>query len=477
MARKRKHQPIVHVELDIDSVGFEGVSIGRLDGIVHFVKGALPGEHVRARVVRSKKSFVEAEATEILKKSEFRIDPPCPHFGSCGGCKWQHFEYAEQAAWKRQHVVDAFERIGKIDVGTIHETVKSPQVFGYRNKMEFSFGASRWLTQDEIDSGDEFDTRFALGLHVPGRFDKVRHIDDCLLQTSAANDLLKAVHALRDANPVTAHHQRSHEGFLRHLVLRSSTTTGSIMTVLVTTTPVSTEEEEFVASWMSLSQTLPEGSTIGHAVNDTKSPVAIGDISQMSGPGFLQETSHGVEYQISPFSFFQTNTNQLPILVELALNCAEIHSDDLVWDLYCGTGTLTLPAAKFAKKVVGLELVQSSIDDAHANAERNSIDNIDLYAIDLHGKKTIEFLQDMPTPDVVMIDPPRAGMHPQVVEHLLTLAPERISYVSCNPATLARDCALLSEMYTVEEVTPVDMFPQTYHVEAVAKLRRNTARE
>ena len=472
MARRRKQREERIVELEIDSIGFEGVSVGRLDGVVHFVKGALPGEHVRARVTRSKKNFVEAEAIEILTEAPSRVEPPCPHFGTCGGCKWQHLQYADQAAWKRQHVVDAFERLAKIPVGEVTDTLVAPHAFHYRNKMEFSFGASRWLTAEEIASGDEFDISFALGLHVPGRFDKVRHIDHCLLQPDAANTLLAAVHALREKIPVTAHHQRSHIGFLRHLLIRSSVTTGAIMTALITTTPESEEEHRFVEQWNALAASLPERSTLLHAVNDTKSPVAVGEVLSTIGPGFLTEVSHGVEYRISPFSFFQTNTEQLPALVGKALEYAEIGPEDTVWDLYCGTGTLALPAAKVAERVFGAELVESSIHDAHDNAERNAITNAEFHVVDLHTPAAIDLLKGAPAPDVIMIDPPRAGMHPTLVEHVLEVGAARISYVSCNPSTLARDCALLAEKYEVEVVTPVDMFPQTYHVEAVARLRR-----
>jgi 23S rRNA (uracil1939-C5)-methyltransferase len=471
MARTRPPRQDRFVELTIDSIGFEGVSVGRVDGIVHFVKGALPGELVRARITRSKKSYVEAETVEVLAPSPHRKDPPCPHFGVCGGCKWQHFEYAEQARWKRQHVVDAFQRIGQIEVGEIAETIASPSPYGYRNKMEFSFGASRWLTNEEIASGIEFETSFALGLHVPGRFDKVRHLDHCLLQSDVGNQVLKTTHELAETHHVLAYHQRAHIGFLRHLVVRSSATNGAVMTILITAEPSTDDDQRFVAEWLEQVRSLPEGSTAIHAVNATKSPVAVGEIRDVRGPGYLIEHSHGVEYRISPFSFFQTNTQQLPNLVGKALEAAHLQQNDVVWDLYCGTGTLTLPAARHARHVIGVELVESSILDGRANAERNDIQNVDLYVADLHAPSTISMLKEMMQPDVVMIDPPRAGMHPVLVQHVLDVAAPRISYVSCNPATLARDCALLAEKYDVIKVTPVDMFPQTYHVEAVAELR------
>lgn len=460
------------VEIEIDALGFEGVAVGRCNGLVHFVAGALPGEHVRARITGSKKRFKQAEVLEVLRASPDRRTPPCEHFGVCGGCKWQHLRYEEQARWKRQHVIDAFERLGQITVGVVHPTLSSPQVFAYRNKMEFSFGASAWLTREEIDSGVTFDTNFALGLHVPGRFDKVRDITTCMLQNEIANRILEHTHSCAERSGIRAYHQRYHDGFARHLVIRTSATTGAVMTILITATPEHTEDSAFVDHWFDLLGELPLGSSMLHAVNDTWSPVAVGTVDRVAGPGYLDETSHGITYRISPFSFFQTNTLHLPNLIARALDGAALGPPDVVWDLYCGTGTLSLPAARKAAKVIGAELSESSIADARDNASRNAIDNVEFHALDLHIPSARDVLGTFPAPDVIMIDPPRNGMHEQVVSHIRSIAPERLVYVSCNPATMARDCALLADTYSVVEVTPVDMFPQTYHVEAVGVLRR-----
>lgn len=468
----RSQRPQQEIEIDIDAIGFEGIAIGRLDGLVHFVAGALPGERVRARITGTKKRFKQAEVIEVLTASPDRRTPPCPHFGVCGGCKWQHLAYEEQARWKRQHVVDSFERLGQIPVGVVHPTLSSPEIYAYRNKMEFSFGGSAWLTREEIDSGVEFGTSFALGLHVPGRFDKVRHISTCMLQQDVANRVLAHTHACSEQTGIQAYHQRHHDGFARHLVIRTSVATGSVMTVLITTTPTQEHEEDFLQQWFALAPTLPHGSSMIHAINDTWSPVAVGQITKVVGPGYLDETSLGITYRISPFSFFQTNTLHLPNLITRALDRADLRPTDVVWDLYCGTGTLTLPAAQRAKHVIGAELSESSIADARANAERNSINNVAFHTVDLHVPSAMDVLRSLPQPDVILIDPPRNGMHEQVVRHILAVAPERLIYVSCNPATMARDCAILAELYDVVEVTPVDMFPQTYHVEAVGVLRR-----
>ncbi|CAN5425390.1 23S rRNA (uracil(1939)-C(5))-methyltransferase RlmD [soil metagenome] len=466
---KNSRVPVV-VELEVESIGFEGVSVARLDGVVHFVNGALPGETVRAQVRGMKKKFVETKLLEVLIPSPQRIQAPCPHFGVCGGCSWQHLRYEDQLFWKRKHVMDAFERIGHVAVGSYHDTIGVEDPFHYRNKMEFSFGASLWLTDAQIATGEKFDMSFALGLHVPGRFDKVLTITNCMLQKEVGNIVLSHTVELSREHGIRAYDQRAHKGFARHLVVRTSATTGSVMTTLVTATPKRDEEVTFIEAWMRLFDALPPGSTMIHATHDGRSQVATGAIQQQHGQGYLEETSHGITYRISPFSFFQTNTNQLPRLVGEAMKAAGITQDDVVWDLYCGTGTLTLPAAKLAKHVVGAELAQSSINDAKANAERNTISNIELHAIDLHLPAAIDLLATFPRPDVILVDPPRAGMHPMLVEHLRSVHAPRLVYVSCNPATQARDCAMLSDLYDVEFVTPVDMFPQTYHVESVALL-------
>jgi 23S rRNA (uracil1939-C5)-methyltransferase len=468
----RKNNYGQEIEITIDALGFEGISIGRIDGHVHFVKGALPGERVRARIVGKKKKHIIAETIEVLSASQERVAPPCKHFGICGGCSWQHLLYEQQASWKRQHVVDCFDRLARIDVGSVHQTMSAVVPYGYRNKMEFSFGASAWLSREEIESSSVFVRDFALGLHVPGRFDKVRNITSCMLQSEVANRVLEHTHACRLQHVVPAYHQRDHVGFLRHLVLRTSAATDQVMAILITTTPSSESEHAFIQQWMSVHQNLPDQSSVIHAINDTWSPVAVGTIASSVGPGYLDELSDGIWYRVSPFSFFQTNTIQLPRLVDKAMEGAAITPDSVVWDLYCGTGTLTLPAAKRAKHVIGVELVESSIADAKANADRNQIANVEFHVADLHHASAIDLLRGFTAPDIVIVDPPRNGLHEQVAAHILAIAPEQVLYVSCNPATLARDCAILNEKYDIDEVTPVDMFPQTYHVEAVAVLRR-----
>ena len=472
MTHRQKQREHREVEIDVTSIGAEGVSVGRVDGVVHFVKGALPGEHVRAVVRRQHRRYVDTEVVEVIRSSPDRIEPPCEHFGICGGCSWQHLMYEKQLQWKSGTVHDALQRIGGIETVPLLDPIGSGAIYAYRNKMEFSFSSAPWLTQSEIDSGEVFDRTFALGLHVPGRYDKVRHLQHCHLQSDAANKLLENVHNLPQLREVPAYNHREHVGFLRHLVIRSSSYSGAIVCVLITTQPSNNIEEELHASFLALHKTLPENSTLIVAVNNTHSPVATGEIIAQLGPGFLEERTHEVTYRISPFSFFQTNTQQMHSLVALGLDAAQLTPNDVAWDLYCGTGTLTLPAARRAKKVVGAELVQSSIDDARSNALRNDISNVEFHAVDLHAKHALDVLRGFEQPDAIIIDPPRSGMHPQVVEHLLAVAPPRISYVSCNPSTMARDVALMSDHYEITWVRAIDMFPQTSHVEAVAALSR-----
>lgn len=458
------------VELRIDAIGAEGVSIARLNDVVHFVRGALPGEVVRALIRKKHRRYVETELLEVIHQAPERVTAPCEHFGVCGGCSWQHSAYESMLRWKGRQLADAMERIGCLQNVRNLEPIACDRHYAYRNKMEFSFSSSPWFTNKEIASDAVFDRTFALGLHVPGRFDKVRHISHCLLQSEGANVVLQRVHALPSLRNTRAYNHRTHQGFLRHLVLRCSATTNAILAVLITTQPETDAEQKLVDEFMDIHTDLPEGSSVLFAVNNSHSPVAVGDIVQQRGVGYIEESTHGVTYRISPFSFFQTNSYQMPALITEALQGAALSQDTVAWDLYCGTGTLTLPAARIARHVVGAELVQSSIRDAVENAHRNNITNVEFHAVDLHAKHALDTLREFVQPDVVIIDPPRSGMHPQVVEHLMQVRPHRISYVSCNPATLARDCALLADVYEVSWVRAIDMFPQTSHVEAVAAL-------
>lgn len=469
----KKSREAEYIDLTIDSIGFEGKAVARHEGMVHFVEGGIPGDTVRAEIRRRKKNYVEARVTEILQASPVRVQPICPYFGDCGGCKWQHLAYAEQVRWKKQHVQDAFERLGKVAYGTLEDTLPCEQEYGYRNKMEFSFSNSRWLTDLEIASGVEFDRDFALGLHVPGRFDKVVDVQECFLQSELSNHILNAVRQAARERRLAPFETRMHTGFLRNLVIRTSRATGEIMVILVTSPPLLDEENDMI-QWLgeSFASRFREVTTIVHAVTTSKASVAGGEPHVLTGTGTITEELLGVRFRISPFSFFQTNTAQAERLFSTALDYADIQPDQIVWDLYCGAGSITLCAARRARRVIGIEVVESSVADARMNADNNGIANADFYLEDMQKAAARDLLSELPAPDVVIVDPPRAGLHPDVVQKLIEIGAPTLVYVSCNPTTQARDCALLADTYAIEKIKPVDMFPQTYHIESVALLRR-----
>jgi 23S rRNA (uracil1939-C5)-methyltransferase len=471
----RKNREPQFVELNIDSVAFEGFGVARKDNIVHFIKGGLPGDKIIARVGKKKKRYVEGRLEEILEPSPHRISAPCPHFGLCGGCSWQDLDYSQQLLWKKRHVEDAFRHIAKIEAGEIKDTMPSRKVFNYRNKMEFSFAPYRWLTVEEIadESAEVGQKDFALGLHVPGNYSKVLEIDSCQIQIPIGNDILSATRRAALDLGVQAYNVVTHEGFLRNLIIRSSESTGEIMVILVTDKYKQPEDESMVR-WFETEfiAAFPQLSDVIHAVNTSFSPVSTGDCRIIKGRGYITENILGIDYRISPFSFFQTNSSQLNPFIADIIEYAQLKPTDTVWDLYCGTGSITLPASRKAGEIYGLELVESSISDAKHNAESNGIDNAHFLCTDLHSKEMTSVLSDLPRPDVIIVDPPRAGMHKNLVAHILEAEPERIVYVSCNPATQARDVALLSEKYDLVTVQPVDMFPHTFHVESIARLER-----
>ncbi|MBI5648557.1 MAG: 23S rRNA (uracil(1939)-C(5))-methyltransferase RlmD [Ignavibacteriae bacterium] len=458
------------LELDVDRAAFEGRAVGRAHGLVVFVEGAVPGDRVRARVFRAKKQFVEARAVEILRPSPERVDPRCAHFGVCGGCSWQHMRYEAQAAWKRTHVADAFERIGGFQNLDVRATLEAEDVWYYRNKMEYSFGEKRWLlaVDREQDTPSE---PFAVGLHVPGRYDKILHIDACHLQSPESNSILAATRSHYRAHGIRAFSTETHSGDLRHLVIREAKNTGQRMVFLVTS-----GANEDLAAELARILAAPEFgvTTFVHGVTNRKSSVAIADREQVYfGDGRITERLGDCTYFISPSSFFQSNTRQAERLYACAADFADLRPEDDVWDLYCGAGTISLFIAPRVRSVLGVEMNEAAVRDAIDNAARNGRQNTRFIAADLRA-----FIQDTgreAAPDVVILDPPRSGLHPDVAAALARLDTERLVYVSCNPATAARDCAVLAAGgYTVEAIAPVDMFPHTYHIECVIRLRRKT---
>jgi 23S rRNA (uracil1939-C5)-methyltransferase len=463
--------------LHLESAAFEGKNIARLDGLVAFVKGGVPGDDVRVRVTRTKKSFIEANVLEVVKRSPIRVTPRCRYTGICGGCKWQEVDYQAQIDFKRQHVIDALERIGGFSNTPVNPTLGSPDIYFYRNKMEFSFGA-KWLTREEMDAQahadvqDQAPDRFALGLHIPERFDRVLDLEECWLQSETSREIVNFVRRFCNARGLDMYSTVTHTGYLRNLVIRQSKHTGELMVNLVTLDDRPALMQELCDG---LLQQFPSITTFVNNITERKSQVAIGDREVVYyGAGTIAEMIGKRTYRISANSFFQTNTLQAERLYDVAKKMAALAHEDVVFDLYSGTGTIALHVANEVAEVVGIESVESAVEDARRNAAANSVNNCTFILGDLKDRLTKDtaWLAHHPRPSVMIIDPPRSGMHEKVVKQVVELAPRRIVYVSCNPATQARDLKLMtsSAQYVITAVQPVDMFPHTYHIENVVLL-------
>ncbi len=450
-------------ELQIDKLAFGGAGVSRIDNYVIFVKGALPGDTVRARISKRKPSFAEARLLEVLTSSELRETAPCPYFEWCGGCTWQNLNYDNQLKFKQEIVAESLSHVGGIQKTNVLPVLASDPQFAYRNKMEFSFSDRRWLLPQEL--GDEsVSNKFALGLHVPGTFDKIIQVDQCLLQSEKANAVLKFVSDYTQENNLSPYGIRSHVGYLRFLMIRESHYTGKLMVNIVTSSESPKLLKPLAEQLMNM---IPEVSGVVNNINSRPAQIALGEKEiLLAGSDFIEEKLGPFTFKISANSFFQTNSLQAERLYNKVIEYAEIEPEDIVWDLYAGTGTISLFLAQHAKEVIGFELAESSVADAISNASEHDVDNVRFVAGDL-----LHRLQDTkPRPDVLVTDPPRAGMHEKVVRYILDVKPKRIVYVSCNPTTLSRDLSILKENYEVDRVQPVDMFPQTYHIETVVKL-------
>ncbi len=465
------------VTLVVERFGAEGKSVARVEGFVVFVRGGVPGDTLTVRLTRVRKSFADAETVSVLTPSPLRTTPRCRFFGVCGGCTWQHLSYEGQCEFKRQQVIDALERIGDFEGVRVHPTIGSENVYYYRNKMEFSFGV-RWLTQEELavmppaHESDSTVDRFALGLHIPRRFDRVLDITECHLQSPASAAIVNAVRVFARDHQLSIYSTTTHTGYLRNLVIREAQKTGERMVNLVTSEERPALMNEFVQ--MILSQ-FPETTTIVNNITTRKSQVALGDREVvLYGSGWITDRIGTRTYRISSNSFFQTNTVQAEHLYNVVRRYAAIQPHETVYDLYSGTGTIALHVAGDAAAVIGIESVGSAVEDARQNAEANGVHNCTFLLGDLKDQlaEIPPGVRPQTKPHVVLCDPPRAGMHPNVVETLRAMHPDRIVYVSCNPATQARDLKMLCEdgTYHLIEAQPVDMFPHTTHVENVAVL-------
>lgn len=452
--------------IEIIDIAEEGKGVGRHDELVLFIEKAIPGDVVEVELRRKKKNFAEGRVTSIVKDSPYRIEPFCPHFGVCGGCKWQHMSYEAQLKFKQQYVDNALSRIGKVDTSSMEDILGSEQTTYYRNKLEFTFSNKRWLTsQDEVVTPE---TLNALGFHVPGRFDKILDIKHCYLQQDPSNDLRNSIKEFAVANGISFYDLRQHEGALRNLIIRTSST-GEIMVIVVFAYP---EEGQIEQLMDFVAQKFPAITSLLYIVNQKRNDTIFDqEIYVYKGRDYIFEEMEGLKFKVGPKSFYQTNSKQAYELYKIAREFADLKGDELVYDLYTGAGTIANFVAKYAKEVVGVEYVPSAIEDAKINSEINGITNTKFYAGDMKDVLTAEFVAEHGKPDVVITDPPRAGMHADVVNRILEMEAPKVVYVSCNAATQARDLEMLSAKYEVARIKPVDMFPQTQHVENVVLLK------
>jgi len=451
-------------EVEIEKVVYGGRGLARLNGMALFVRGAVPGDRLIIEVAKVKRNYAEARIKELVEPSVYRISPLCPYSGYCGGCTWQQIGYEQQLAYKKSFVTESLSHIADITDLNAHETLPSPRIFGYRNKMEFSFSDKRWLLP-HAQTEDPGQTSMALGLHVPGTFDRIIDIEGCLLQEETGNEILREVKDFVRKSGVPVYGLRSHQGFWRYLVLRHSQRLNEWMVNIVTTQ----ERQEPVEDLASLlGDRFSEIASISHVVNTRKGGTAVGQWENtLIGEGSLREKIGPYTFQISNNSFLQTNSHVSGELYQVVKDFASLTGKETVVDLYCGIGTISAFLASKASRVIGFDSSESAIADARENQELNELDNCTFWCGDA------KLLADSVShADVLITDPPRTGMHKKVIKHILSLLPHRIIYISCNPTTMARDIALLKEGYRLEEVQPLDLFPNTYHIEAVARLER-----
>jgi 23S rRNA (uracil1939-C5)-methyltransferase len=468
MARKIKVLPILE-NVQITDIAAEGKAIARVNDVVVFVPFVVPGDVADLQVTRKKSHFMEARPITIHHYSDKRIDPVCEHFGICGGCKWQMLRYDEQIAHKQKEVTDNLTRIGKVELPTITPIIGSAKTEFYRNKLEFTFSNKRWRTYEEMNENKQFDTMNAVGFHIPGQFDKVLDINYCWLQGSKSNELRNEIRRYALEKGLTFFDIRNHEGFLRTMMVRS-TSTGELMLIVVF---YHEDVEAREALLTHLTEKFPEITSLLYVINSkANDTITDQEIITFKGADCIYEEMEGLKFKIGPKSFYQTNSEQAYELYKVARNFAQLTGNELVYDLYTGTGTIANFVAHQARQVVGIEYVPEAIEDAKINSAINNIDNTLFYAGDMKDILNEDFIQKHGRPDVIITDPPRAGMHEDVIEAMLFADPKRIVYVSCNAATQARDLNLLDKAYKVTAVQPVDMFPHTHHVENVVLLEK-----
>ncbi len=453
------------LELNIDKMAYGGQGIARLDGFVIFVKGAIPGDRLKAQVFKKKKGYAEARLLDLIEPSPDRIQPPCPYVGYCGGCQWQMLSYEKQLEYKKEQIAESMNHIGTIKDIVVRDVIPSENRFAYRNKMEFSFSDRRWFLPSELDK-KETEGGLALGLHVPGTFSKVIDIDACLLQQENGNRILREVKEYVRNCGVPVYGIKSHVGYWRFLALRYSTAFDQWMVNIVTTD----DRPDIIKPLADgLLRKIGNIKSVVNNITQSKASVAVGESERIvAGEKYIEDKIGAFNFRISSNSFFQTNSLGAQSLYQTVLNYADFSGNEKVLDLYSGTGTIPIFLADRVSAVTGIEINESAVQDARKNCINNGIQNCDFICGDMREK----LASISHKPDALIIDPPRAGMHKDVLAKVLELSPEKIVYVSCNPATMARDTGQLVRDYEVVEIQPVDMFPHTYHIEAVAKLRK-----
>jgi 23S rRNA (uracil1939-C5)-methyltransferase len=456
------------VELWVDRMAYGGSGVARLDGLVILVRGAFPGDRVMARIVKKKKDYALAELLEVIDPSPDRVGAPCPYSGYCGGCDFQALKYERQLEYKKEQIKDSMARIGSLAGIPIHDVIPSQRIYGYRNKMEFSFSNRAWLLPEEYGKGEDRGG-IGLGLHVGGSFYKIIDMDACMLQQDTGNLILREIKRYVRKSGVPVYDIKTHKGFWRFMVLRYSTTYDEWLVNLVT---AEQNRKLVIPLAQALCDRFERIRTVVNNINTRKAAVASGEMEIiLSGDGYIREMIGPYEFQVSANSFLQTNTTGAGVLYGKILEYAELEGSETVIDLYCGTGTIPIFLSGKASRVIGMEIVESAVLDAYRNRELNRTLNCHFVLGDIREKLSGIDVKA----DVIVIDPPRAGIHKDIIKHIMGMAVKRVVYVSCNPATMARDIARMSEKYIIEEIQPVDMFPHTYHIEAVAKMRLGNA--
>ena len=468
MSRKRKQLPLLE-NVVIADVAAEGKAIAKVDGMAVFVPFAVPGDIADIQITRKKKSFAEGRVVRFEKYADNRAVPFCEHFGVCGGCKWQNLPYSEQLKYKNKQVADILERIGKVVLPEINPILGAPKASFYRNKLEYTFSNKRWLTEAEISSDKEFTHKNAVGFHIPGMFDKVLDINKCWLMDDLQNNIRNSIRKFCIDNDYSFFDLRNNNGLMRTLIVRN-TSIGEWMVIVVFYEDDSEKRENLMRF---IEAEFPEITSLLYIINQkANDTITDQEVIVWSGRDFIYEEMEGLKFKIGAKSFFQTNSEQAHHLYEIAREFAQLTGPEVVYDLYTGTGTIANFIARNAKKVVGIEYVEEAIEDAKVNSELNGISNTLFFAGDMKDVLNEDFIDFHGKPDVIITDPPRAGMHDDVINAILLAEPKRIVYVSCNPATQARDLSLLDVKYKVTRVQPVDMFPQTHHVENVVLLEK-----